>query len=657
MSPQVRSKSKEKSSTKAMKEQKTPPKVVNGNAGAGSSANGYNPVSGTFHSLETVAVSPAASPKGRYRSIDETDDHSGSSLGTTADYDSVSNNESCSGESEDLKEKASVAPRQEPPPGSASSGNEKRDKIRQKNERKHQRQRERRAQELHDRCTGYLMSWKLESLSQQLVAMGFSSDRATMALIMNEGRVEESVAWLFEAGEEVQAAEAKVGARGNLKIDITEEVSRIADLEIKFKCTKQEVERAVVACEGDLEKAAELLRTQKQETKSQKPEEPTDPPSSGGTRPVAAVPLTVSKAPAIAKAGPVPLVLQRRDERDFNYARMVSDPSNRQVVSGRRSQSKTDWARTQLPPTTDRKSWPSASAGASASYSLATTMSGAPLASKSLQPETRGLAGGNESKTISLQTVTVREPVIVMQRPQSNNSKQHSPTHPGSASAISSWKTKNGAGIEHVPSSGPVDTVATSTSTSNAGAQQHQPSQYQPFMPSPVDAIAASWSAANSISRGYGGSADPQIPAAGGWSAQGHHQHLGVSPALGVYTGWSSSVSSGNPFSASTADWSRGRLMMECDYTNIDWSLTPSSCISRPGQPTPAFSSLSPNSQAYEPWLGTSDSKGVGGLFGSRQQDGGVATEGSSALHDWTSPFAGKDLFSLPRQVVTSPSL
>ncbi|XP_031497901.1 uncharacterized protein LOC116262562 [Nymphaea colorata] len=657
MSPQARSKSKEKSSSKATKEQKSPSKVANGNASAGSPANAYNPVSGTFHSLETVAVSPAASPKGRYRSIDETDDHSGSSLGTTADYDSVSNNESCSGESEDLKEKASVAPRQEPPPGSGSSGNEKRDKIRQKNERKHQRQRERRAQELHDRCNGYLMSWKLEALLQQLVAMGFSSDRATMALIMNEGRAEESVAWLFEAGEEVQAAEAKVGAGGNLKIDITEELARMADMEIKFKCTKQEVERAVVACEGDLEKAAELLRTQKQETKSSKPEEPMDLPSSAGTKQVAAVPLSVSKAPSIAKAGAVPLVLQRREERDFNYARMVSDPGNRQVVAGRRSQAKSEWARNQLPPTTDRKSWPSASASASVSYSLATTLSGVPLAPKTSQPDARGLAGGNESKTSS-QTVTVREPVIVMQRPQSNNSKQHSATNPGGTSAMVSWKTKSDGGIEHVPSSGPVDTVATSTSTSNAGAQQHKPSQYQPFMPSPVDAIAASWSAATSIAGGYGGSADPQIPAGAGWSAQGH-QHLGVSSALGVYAGWSSSGPSGNPFSPSTADWSRGRLMMECDYTNIDWSLTPSSCISRPGQSTPGFSSLSSNSQAYEPWLGTSDSKGVGGLFGSRQreQNSGVAPEGSSALHDWTSPFAGKDLFSLPRQVVTSPSL
>ena len=41
------------------------------------------------------------------------------------------------------------------------------------------------------------MSRKLEALAQQLVAMEFSSKCATKAFILNEGRVEESVLWLF----------------------------------------------------------------------------------------------------------------------------------------------------------------------------------------------------------------------------------------------------------------------------------------------------------------------------------------------------------------------------------------------------------------------------------------------------------------------------
>ncbi|CAN6443467.1 unnamed protein product [Victoria cruziana] len=648
MPPQARFKSKEKSSAKATKEQKATSRTVNSNATAGTPAIACDTGSTTLYPFEMVAVSPATSPNGRSTSTDEVDDHSGSSLGTAADYDSASNNDSCSGGSEVLKDKASVPPRLEPPTGCPSFVNDKRDKIRQKNERKHQRQKERRAQELHDRCTGYLMSWKLETLSQQLVAMGFSSDRATMALIMNEGRVEESVAWLFEAGEEVQAAVAKVRTRGTLKIDITEEISRMADIEIKFKRTRQEVERAVVACEGNLVKAAEILKAQKEEAKSG---EPMDPPSCGSTEQTATVPLTALKLPALAKSAASPLVLQRQDERDCNYTSTMADPSNKQVAAAKRSRAKAEWSRTRPPASADTL-WPSASTGPSVSYSVATTMPVVvPLASKALDPDASVLAAANESKTCS-RTLTVREPVIVMQRPQSVYLKQQSATSLRSTSEMIDWKTKGGIGA---PQSGTRDTVAASTSTSNAGARHHQPSQYQTFMPSPVDAIAATWSAATTIS---GGSADQLLPPGGVWSAQGS---LGSLPlALGSYMARSSAgPSSSNPFSASTVDWNRGRLMVDCDYTNIDWSITRSSCIYRPGQqPRHRFSSLSPNSLPYEPWTGaTSDSRNRGGLFGSREQENGVVTEGSYALHDWTSPFAGKDLFSLPRQVVTSPSL
>ena len=37
----------------------------------------------------------------------------------------------------------------------------------------------------------------------------------------------------------------------------------MAEMEIKYYCSKQDVERAVVAGEGDLEKAAEALRAQR----------------------------------------------------------------------------------------------------------------------------------------------------------------------------------------------------------------------------------------------------------------------------------------------------------------------------------------------------------------------------------------------------------
>ncbi|KAG0450696.1 hypothetical protein HPP92_026794 [Vanilla planifolia] len=98
--------------------------------------------------------------------------------------------------------------------------------------------------------------------------MGFSSDRANMALIANEGRMEESVAWLLLDGEEnKQPTAVDLDDKSNAKIDISSELSRIDEMVNKYKCTKQEVERAVVTCEGDLLKAEESLRVQKQVNK------------------------------------------------------------------------------------------------------------------------------------------------------------------------------------------------------------------------------------------------------------------------------------------------------------------------------------------------------------------------------------------------------
>ncbi|XLS64004.1 hypothetical protein HN51_023978, partial [Arachis hypogaea] len=207
MSPSSRSKSKDKKPTKEAQKASAKPSG-SGNGVAGIPASAYNPLLGTFHTLETSAASTSPiHSNGRFRNIDETEGHPIGSVVSGVEYDSVSNNGSWSGESEDHKEKGSNPPvRPETVPG---ADNDKREKIRQKNERKHQRQKERRAQELHERCSGYLMSRKLESLAQQLVAMGFSHERATMALILNEGRVEESVAWLFEGGEETESQKDK----------------------------------------------------------------------------------------------------------------------------------------------------------------------------------------------------------------------------------------------------------------------------------------------------------------------------------------------------------------------------------------------------------------------------------------------------------------
>ncbi|KAB2028065.1 hypothetical protein ES319_D05G074100v1 [Gossypium barbadense] len=168
MSPASKSKSKDKKSSKDSQKASARPSGP-ANAASGAPASAYNPLLGTFHTIET-APSSSASPlqsNGRFRNIDDTDEHLGGSLGAGIEFDSISNNGSWSGESEEHKEKTSNLPvRPEIIPG---ADNDKREKIRQKNERKHQRQKERRAQELHERCNGYLMSRKLEALAQQLV--------------------------------------------------------------------------------------------------------------------------------------------------------------------------------------------------------------------------------------------------------------------------------------------------------------------------------------------------------------------------------------------------------------------------------------------------------------------------------------------------------
>ncbi|KAK7258924.1 hypothetical protein RIF29_24515 [Crotalaria pallida] len=277
MSLASQTKSKDK---KASKETRKAFAKLGGTANevVGVPSSAYNALSGTLHTLE-VSASSSTSPmqsNSRSRNIDETDEHPGGSFVPSIEYDFVSNHGSWCGESENHKEKASSTPVQ--PESVPGAHNEKREKNRQKNEKKHLRQKERRAQELHERCNGYLMSRKLDALVEQVVAMGFPPKQATMALMLNEARVEESVAWLSESGEENNLRDKTIGS-GNLKIDISEELARVANMEIRFGCSKQEVERVIVSCKGDLDKAAKTLKERKHDPSMASPnsEETGDP--------------------------------------------------------------------------------------------------------------------------------------------------------------------------------------------------------------------------------------------------------------------------------------------------------------------------------------------------------------------------------------------
>lgn len=656
MSPASRSKSKDKRAAKEAP--KTSPKSSSlANAGGGIPTSGYNPLLGTFHSLDSAPVSFNAPTlvNGRFRGIDETDDHIGNLFGNVAEYDSVSNNGSWSGESEDHKEKTSLLiPKQDAVPG---ADNDKREKIRQKNERKHQRQKERRAQELHEKCSGFLMSRKVEVVAQQLVAMGFSQERATMALILNEGRVEQSVAWLLEGNEEAdKQKEHQISGGGNLKIDIAEELARIADLELRYKCSRQEVERAIVACEGDLEKAEETLRAQKQEPPlvPPKPEENGDPPTMSGTKlPIAGSQNSI-RAPA--KAVSSTTLQQKRDEKDFNYTKVTATTtSSLDPQSLKRVQPKLEWAKPPQLIVPNDKRWAGAGSNPSSSYSLASPLQASTPTAKT---EARYVTVGNELK--SLQLGSVREPVIVMQRPQSINQKQTpsssiSSSPPGNAAgwypnSFEPTKTKPNGLMQHVPGTRSLSSNAVSTNQlyNQLHYQQQQQQQQQPLVSSNGSLESSGTNRSNSL-----------------WNRTGSSQPQTLAAAsLGLFSGLGTNPPSG---SSSPVDWKNGCSMPQFDYTNIDWSLDCGSSSSRSGGQWPLVTSyMQNNSRTYDSFVSGLGAKKAAamrpvlsnGVSIPRLQDGvGVAETSGGGLLEWTSPFEEKDLFSLSRQFVYSPSL
>ncbi|KAL3599573.1 hypothetical protein D5086_007491 [Populus alba] len=550
MSPASNSKTKSKDNTSAKSAIEQPKASMKSsgstNSITGNPANAYNPISGTFHTLEKPAAAAAAFPplhdNGRFRNIDDTDEHSSSPHGTVSEYDSVSNNGSCSGESEDIKEKIINSTRQETIPGLDS---DRREKIRQRNEKKHQRQRERRAQELHDQCSGYLMSRKLDRLSQQLVAMGFSHERAILALMLNEGSVEESVNWLVEGSEEEAQKDSKLESGGNLKIDINEELAQISAIEMRYKCSKHEVERAVIACEGDLVKAEETLQPQKQEPPATPPRQEYTA-NTNNLRRLHEKPVPVTSVTA----------QQRMNERDFNYKTAIPVPTYSEPGS------------------------------------------------RNLQPlnQPKPLADKSERKNVQQ---IVREPVS----PQSMNAKQNTvPYASATPSVTAGWYSNNVPGVEHMRSN--VKLLSNQSTGSLGLVNQSSQQFYHPVSykqnPFPYSGPV------NYTSNGLGGTRSPSL---------------------------------------TVLSQLQGGLMSEFDYTSIDWTLDSSMLSSKSNGLWLGLSSLLRNTSSTR-------TSSTNGSFLSGLRDSGVAKETSSSAgsREWTSPFAGKDMFSLPRQFVTSPS-
>ncbi|CAI9774527.1 unnamed protein product [Fraxinus pennsylvanica] len=651
MSPASRSKSKDKKSGKE------PPKGSSKTSGPanvtiGIPASGYNPLLGTFHTIDPAPLSSVGPlhANGRFGNIDETDDQSGISFGTGIEYDSVSNNGSWSGESEEHKEKTSHHPlHQESVPG---ADNDKREKIRQQNERKHQRQKERRAQELHERCSGYLMSRKLEALAQQLVAMGFSQERATMALILNEGRVEESVAWLFEGGEEDKQREQNLDSGGNLKIDISEELARIADLEIRYKASRQEVERAVVTCEGDLEKTEETLKEQKQEPPSTppKPEETGGPPTVvNGELPVA---ISQNAKRPLVEPTISATIQPKRDDKDFNYTKIpvtavsLVDPGSKSMQMLKKIQPKMDLAKLQQIAMPAEKKWPNAETNPSVSQSLAPPLQASPPTAK-----TEALCVAVENDLKNLQIGSVREPVVVMQRSQSINVLQVPTSSVSSSPSATAMGRYNG--VETVKSIGLVPPVpgtrSPSLSCTSSNILYNNQLNYLPHQQ-----FLLSRGSVESLGTIQGKDL---------WSRLGTSPMLAPASSLGLFSGLGTNGSSGSSY---LVDWNTGSSTSQLDYTSIDWSVDRGSSVSRPGGFWPSENAFRGNStRAYDP---ITYGRGIktairpvvsngNGVFIPGLQDSVASTQTSAgSSREWTSPFEERDIFSLPRQYVSSPS-
>lgn len=544
------------------------------------SAADENPTVGTVHRLENAVHS----------NVEECEAHSGSSGTGPENDDSVSINGSFSGESEDTKEKTA----------SNIIDAEKREKIRLRNEKKHQRQRERRAQELHERCCSLLMLKKLESLSRQLVAMGFTSDRASVALKMNDGKLEESVVWLLEGNTEVNRKSTNQASERALNIDITDELAQIEAMETRYGWPKKDMERAVVSSEGDLQKAEEMVRRQQQESllPSNKSEETTNS----------------NTVPQLEKLPALDSMQQLKCERDQNYPNIgtihsepVSKYSNVNGVS--------DGSWHPLASNLPRNTFPQ-------SASILTRQS----TSANAVDAGRSFTG---SVPNNIQLTGLREPLVMMQRPQYNSTRQVQ-----QSTSISSPET----GYESLISGGNAQLNQSWLSIGARNVHQQQQTNYQAdYMRQDPSANLSETSRRQLGNSGSKNATSPSSPP------------LNVPSSLGLFSTRSNrhSTSSSPHVDWNHVDWYAAGQMPVCDYTSIDWTMD-SNPLSKPKSQWDSFglSSIWKNHST----TGDTLSGLSRGLMAGRNKPVGGS-------YEWTSPFGGNDVFSAPRQFVNSSTL
>jgi hypothetical protein len=690
-------------------------------AGAGVPAHAYNPTSGTFHLLDAVAPDTGVpNPNSRFRSIDDNDNVSNTVSTPSMEYDSTSNNGSCSGESEDQlqsvgKDRNGITKLGRPPVLVGPSA-DKRDKIRWKNEKKHQRQKERRAQDLRERATNHLMSRKLENLTQQLVAMGFSADQATMAFIRNEGHIERSVAWLLEGGEGKQKEDFNV--EGNLKIDIGEELAHMAELEERYKYSRPEIDRAVIACEGDLERAIEWLRSQHPQPHLVPMEDSSS--GLGGAPELSHDPMKKQTLTGPAPAPPLQhlngtskqsnslyqgLMQDRREERELNssqgsshghylvpgHSLVQSSPegtrASTSMVEIPSSTGLLEWQRF-LPPVSGRL--PNHGFRAS-QFSPAPSASHLPLSSLQYRVDSRmPLAPQSGSSFLNGDSdhitghLTGRDPVLplspVTLPPAGVNVSAPSPSFSPSFS-LSSWKgsSADGSSLPRVlfPNNSQGNALYTDSSSGNTVMKnigtyslEVPPGKYRPLQRTQLDPMSTSWHTDRTGLDSVAGSLPPYSSISNTLS----HSKSSMPLTSGLLTGWGSGLSS------TQVDWTMGAAS-GCDYKTIDWSMpafphgsSPSGVwgisrslatmlnLSEHGQPEqhssedsnpcPVPKSASFPGEAgncYELWSGPKLQGGSPGLgLKDKSQGESGSSSGLGGHHEWTTPFEGKNLFTLP---------
>ncbi|MCO5563141.1 hypothetical protein L7F22_016777 [Adiantum nelumboides] len=672
-------------------------------ASGGTSANAYNPMSGTFHALESItADSGAGYLNGRFKSIDDGEDNA-SSNGGAGELECMSNNGSYSGESEDQNGKEKQAAGKSGSLSSVVGGADKRDKVRGKNERKHQRQKERRAQELRDKCTGYLMSRKLEALSQQLVAMGFPQERATMALIFNDGHVERSVAWLLEGGEGQVHEDWNSG--GNPKIDISEELNYILEIEKKYKFSRPDIERAIVSCEGDLAKALESLRVRShslspgredgQSAHSVSNDSPSGRKEEPSTSTPAAPPGPGPSQQARSNGAGQPSYQIRKDERGFSqpskgrqqpssisthgpreiltrgstHPRKLSNSSMEMPSSLLAAERWGHAQATRIPVGAVKTQSPFTSQFTPVSKPHAGLVFGAAGADSKLFPI--AARDGNVNTSSKELPNTGQQHILLRASSQPFIGLSTSPAPqsiPSSPAFSSSGRSHGFMDIGSPSSVLYVNAPQGDTGMKEMSVRKKSMKSSDVGVSDMIMSLNALGSFQSEPPTSQWGYAPPnEVSVSPSLNLTMHSRSSSGSGSYGLFTGWGSS------FSPSSVDWSTGP-MPNCDYRNIDWSMNASPTTLR--GVSSRLNSLALQEKGSYFW-NTDDERGFHTGLGSASYalestqgnaswkvgaSGPVPQEsisletGSTTAHEWTSPFAGKDLFNLP-QAVPSPSL